>query len=125
MLDALEEVCYGTVMGVIVYLLINGIAIFVASQILSGVHVASFVTALIVALLLGVVNTLIKPLLIILTLPLTILTFGLFSFVINAVLVLFVSRIVPGFSIDGFWWALLFSLVISIISSFLNTLLRK
>lgn len=89
-------------MGIITYLLVNGLAIFVASQVLSGVHVDGFVTALIVAIVLGVVNTLIKPLLIILTLPLTVLTFGLFSFVINALLVLLVSHVVRGFAVDGF-----------------------
>ncbi len=112
-------------MGIITYLLVNGLAIFVASQVLSGVHVDGFVTALIVAIVLGVVNTLIKPLLIILTLPLTVLTFGLFSFVINALLVLLVSHVVRGFAVDGFWWALAFSLVIAVISSFLNALVKN
>lgn len=112
-------------MGVITYLLVNGFAIFIAAQVLSGVHVDGIVTALIVAVILGIVNTLIKPLLLLLTLPLTILTFGLFAFVINALLVLLVARFVPGFSVNGFWWALIFSLVISIISSFLNSLIKQ
>jgi len=105
--------------------LVNGLAIFIASQLLTGIHVQNFITALLVALVLGIVNILIKPLLVLLTLPLTILTFGLFSFVINALLVLLVSHLVRGFGVDGFWWALIFSLVISVISSFLNNLLRN
>jgi len=107
------------------YLLINGFAIFIAAQVLTGVHVNSFVTAVIVAVILGIVNVLINPLVLLLTLPLTIITFGLFAFVINALLILLVDYLVPGFSVDGFWWALLFSLVIAIISSFLNSILRK
>ena len=82
-------------------------------------------TAIVVAVILGIVNTLIKPILVLLTLPLTVLTFGLFAFIINAFMVLVVSRIVPGFEVDGFLWALLFSLVIAIISSFLNSLLKR
>ena len=120
-----ERLCYGKSVGVITYLLINGFAVFITAQVLSGVHVSNFLTAVIVAVILGVVNTLIKPIILLLTLPLTILTFGLFAFVINALLVLVVAQFVPGFSIDGFWWALIFSLVIEIISSFLNSLLRR
>lgn len=112
-------------MGILMYLLINGFTIFVAAQVLSGVHVNNFFTAIIVAVILGIVNTLIKPILVLLTLPLTLITFGLFAFVINALMVLLVSKIVPGFVVDGFLWALIFSLVISIISSFLNSLLKR
>lgn len=117
--------CYGTDMKLVTYLFVNGFAIFVAAQVLSGVHVDSFITALIVAVILGVVTLFIKPLLVVLTLPLTVLTFGLFAFVINALLILLVDYLVPGFSVDGFWWALLFSLVVSLISSFLNSLVRR
>ncbi|MEK7605144.1 MAG: phage holin family protein [Patescibacteria group bacterium] len=112
-------------MGIFIYLLVNGFTIFVAAQVLSGVHVNNFFTAIVVAVILGIVNTLIKPILVLLTLPLTVLTFGLFAFIINAFMVLVVSRIVPGFEVDGFLWALLFSLVIAIISSFLNSLLKR
>lgn len=111
-------------MQLITYLLVNAFAIFVAAQVLSGVHVDSFWTAIVVAIFLGIVNTIIKPILVFLTLPITILTLGLFTFVINALLVLLVTKIVPGFHVDGFWWALLFSLVIAVISAFLNALVR-
>lgn len=108
----------------ITYLLINSFAIFIAAQVLTGVHVSSYLTAIIIAVFLGAVNTFVKPLILLLTLPITIVTFGFFAFIVNALLVLLVSNAIPGFVVDGFLWALLFSLVISIISSFLNSLLR-
>ncbi len=111
-------------MGIIVSLLVNAVAVFATGYILPGVHINNFVTAIIVAIVLGILNTFIKPILIILTLPINIITFWLFTFVINAVLVLIASSIVPGFKVDGFFWALAFSLVLSLVSSFLNTLVK-
>jgi len=104
-------------MWILINWLASALIILIASYILPGVHVTSFWTALIVALVLGVLNLLVKPLLVILTLPVTIITFGLFLIVINAFLVLLAGRIVPGFTVDGFWWALLFSVLISIINA--------
>lgn len=109
-------------MRLLSYLLINGFAVFVASYVLPGVQVDSFLTALIVAIILGAVNTFIRPFLLLLTLPITLMTLGLFTFVINALLVLLVDMLVPGLIVDGFWWALAFSLIVSVISSFLNSL---
>jgi putative membrane protein len=109
-------------MGLFIYLVINTIAVFVASKILPGIHVENIVTALLVAIVLGVINVFLKPLLVILTLPINLLTLGLFTFVINAFLVLVVSWIVPGFTVDNFLWALAFSLIISLVSSFLSKL---
>jgi len=109
-------------MQAILFLLINSLAVFATSYVLPGAHVNNFITAIIVAIVLGILNMFIKPILIILTLPINILTFWLFTFVINALLVLLASSIVPGFHVDGFLWALLFSLVLSVVSSFLNTL---
>jgi putative membrane protein len=93
---------------------------FILANILGGVHVDSFWTAIIFALVLALLNVFAKPLFIILTLPVTLLTLGLFLFVINALMVLFASKIVDGFSIDNFWWALLFSLILSFIMSFID-----
>lgn len=107
-------------MKIIINWFISALVIIVASYILPGVHVASFTAALVTAVVLGIINVLIKPLLIILTLPITILTLGLFMLVINALMILLASRIVPGFVVDGFWWAFIFSIVISLIYSFLN-----
>ena len=71
---------------------------------------------------LGIINAFIKPVLIILTLPINILTLGLFTFVINALIIILTSGLVPGFKVNGFWWALLFSIVLSIVNSFLHQL---
>lgn len=106
----------------LVNLIVNAIAVIISAYILPGVKVDGFITALIVAVVLGAVNMFLKPILLLLTLPINILTLGLFTFVINAALVLLVSNLVPGFKVEGFLYALLFSLVLSIISSFLYSL---
>lgn len=111
-------------MSLAISLLVNGFAVFISSRILQGVHVESFLTAIIVGVVLGVLNTFVKPILIILTLPITVMTFFLFVFVINALLVLLASSLIPGFKVDGFWWALGFSLIMSLVSSFLNSLIK-
>ncbi|HEX5655189.1 MAG TPA: phage holin family protein [Chitinophagaceae bacterium] len=90
------------------------------AQILNGIHVSDFWTAIVFALVLAILNVFAKPILIILTLPVTLLTLGLFLFVINALIVLLASRFVEGFSIDNFWWGLLFSLLLSLIMSIID-----
>jgi len=110
---------------VLMTLIFSAIAVFVAGHILPGVHVDSFGTALVVAVVLAFVNTLIRPLIFILTLPINILTLGLFTFVIIGGLVLLVSFIVPGFKVDSFWWALGFALVIGVINCFLDSLIQE
>lgn len=94
----------------------NAVAIMVAAYVLPGVHVANIWTALLIALVLGVLNIFVRPILVILTLPVTAVTFGLFLLVINAIMVVMVSHIVQGFSVDSFSWALLFSFLISLIN---------
>lgn len=98
---------------------------FALANILSGVHVDSFWTALVFALVLAILNVIAKPILIILTFPVTLITLGLFLFVINAIVVLLASNLVHGFSIDSFWWALLFSLLLSFIMSFIDKQEKK
>lgn len=93
------------------------IAIIIAGKILPGIHVNSNVTALIVAGVLALLNTVVKPLLIILTLPITIVTLGIFLIFINAIIVLIAAHFVDGFTVDNIWWALIFSFVVSIIVS--------
>ena len=102
--------------------IVSALAILAAAYLLPGVHVASFTAALVAAVVLGIINAFIKPVLLILTLPITILTLGLFTFVINAVVILLAANLVPGFTVDGFWWALIFSIVLSVIASFLHSL---
>ena len=104
--------------------LINAIAVVVSAYILPGVEVTGFVAALAAAIILSAVNTLLKPLLLFLTLPLNILTLGLFTFVINALLVLLTASVVPGFRVENFLWALVFSLVLSIVNSTLHHLTK-
>ncbi|PIT90501.1 MAG: hypothetical protein COU22_01760 [Candidatus Komeilibacteria bacterium CG10_big_fil_rev_8_21_14_0_10_41_13] len=100
------------------------LAVLGTSYILSGISVNGFWAALMTALVLGIINVVIKPILLLLTLPINILTLGLFTFVINALLILLVSVIVSGFSVASFWWALLFSIVITVLVYILNKIVK-
>jgi putative membrane protein len=110
-------------MSLLVHWLIYAVAIVITAYLLPGVQLSGFSAALVAALVLGLVNTFIKPLLLLLTLPLNILTLGLLTFVINALLILLTSSLVPGFVVTGFWWALIFSLVLSIINYALSIII--
>lgn len=112
-------------MNWLIRLLLNGLAVVLTAYILPGVSVEDYGTALIVALILAIVNVLVKPILVILTIPITIVTLGLFLLVINAAIILFVDNLVTGFTVKGFWWALLFSLILSIFNSLFNDLAGK
>jgi putative membrane protein len=105
-------------------LLLTSVAIMLAGYLLPGIHVSSFWTALLVALVLSFLNLFLKPLMVILTIPFTILTFGLFLLVINALIIMIAGAWVHGFTVDGFWWALVFSIILSLISSLLENLVR-
>jgi putative membrane protein len=109
----------------IVRFLLNGLAVLLTAYLLPGVHVEHYGHALLVALVLSVANILVKPLLIIFTIPLTILTLGLFLLVINALIILLVDYFVPGFYVDGFWWALAFSLILSIFNSLFGDMTKE
>ena len=104
-------------MNFLIRLLISGIFVYVLSKILSGIHIADLTTALIFALVLALLNAIVKPILVLLTLPITVVTLGLFLFVINAGIILIAAKLMHGIKIDGFWWALLFSIILSIFSS--------
>lgn len=99
--------------------LITALAIFVTAQLLSGITVKGFGSSMVVAVVLGLVNAVIRPILIFFTLPINFLTLGLFSFVINALMVMLVGQLVPGFEVKSFWWALLFSIVLSLVQGVL------
>ncbi|HAV11316.1 MAG TPA: hypothetical protein DCX32_02120 [Candidatus Moranbacteria bacterium] len=101
--------------------LVSAVVILLLSYLLPGITVASFVSALLVALVWGLLNAFIKPVLLFLTLPINILTLGLFTFVINALLVMLVAAIVPGFKVENFWWALLFSILLSLVISLVSS----
>ncbi len=103
-------------MKFLIKILVTGLAVLISSYILPGVHVDGMLTAVIVAAVLTLLNVSVKPLLIILTIPITVFTLGLFLLVINALMIMLAGRIVPGFDVDGFWYALLFGIVLAIIS---------
>ena len=105
---------------IIIQLILWAVSVLIVQYILPGVEVDGFFTAFVVAALLTLLNLTIKPILIFLTIPITILTLGLFLLAINAILILLAAEIIPGFSVDGFWWALLFSLILSIVNSLLG-----
>ena len=109
-------------MALLINWLLPALAIVAAAYILPGVHVESFLTALVLAVVLGIINAILKPILVLLTLPITIVTLGLFTLIINAVLILLATLIVPGFQVDGFLWALLFSIVLSLVNAVLQQL---
>ncbi len=111
-------------MNGILRFLLTGLAVLLASYLLNGVHVANYGYALLVALVLAIVNVIVKPILVILTIPLTVVTLGLFLLVINAIVIMIVDALVPGFTVDGFWWALAFSLILSLFNSFFSDLAR-
>ena len=104
-------------MGFLIRVLVVAAVSFGLAHLLGGVHVTDFWTAIVFAFVLALLNMFIKPLLVLFTLPVTFFTLGLFLFVINALVVLLASKFVDGFTIDSFWWALLFSIILSIITS--------
>jgi len=104
-------------MNSIVRFLLSGVAVVLTAYLLPGVDVHDYWTALLVALVLSLVNIFVKPFLILLTIPLTFITLGLFLLVINALMILLTDYFIDGFFVDGFWWALLFSLILSLFNS--------
>ena len=105
--------------------LLSGLAVVLTAYLLPGVEVEHYGYALLAALLISLANILVKPILVILTIPITIVTLGLFLLVINALIILLVECIVPGFNVDGFWWALAFSLILSIFNSMFSGLTKE
>lgn len=104
-------------MKLILRLLVSAAVAFILAQVLPGVHIDDYWTAIVFAIVLGLLNAILRPLLIIFTFPITLITFGLFLFVINTIIVLLASDWVNGFEIDSFGWGLLFSLLLSFITS--------
>lgn len=112
-------------MNLIIRFLLNALAVVLTAYLLPGASVTDFWTALIVALVLSLVNIFIKPLLIVFTIPITLVTLGLFLLVINAMMILLTDYFVSGFDVDGFWWAVLFSLILSLFNSLFEDLFTK
>ncbi len=109
-------------MNILINWLISALVIFSVAYLFQGkgVYVESFVTALLIAVVLGMINAILKPILLILTLPINILSLGLFTLVINAALIMLTALFVPGFRVDSFWWAFVFGLVLSILNWFIH-----
>src|ERR1035437_4434781 len=112
-------------MNFIIRLIISTLSVLVTAYILPGIYVENFMTAVFVAIVLGCLNTLVQPLLILFSLPLVIFSFGLFLIVINTLIILLTDKLVDGFRVEGFWHALLFSIVMSIVTSILNAIKRR
>jgi putative membrane protein len=113
-------------MRFLINLLITAVAVYVLSKLLEPhVVISSFTTAIIFALVLAILNAIVKPLLIILTLPLTIITLGLFLLVINVLIILLADKFVSGINIDGFLWAFIFGLLLSVISAIVQRLQKR
>ncbi len=109
-------------MGLIVRLLLSALAVIIGAYLIPGVSVDSIVTALIVAVVLGILNAIVKPILIILTIPVTIVTLGLFLLVINVIIIYIADSLIPGFAVAGFFSALIFSVVLAVIGWILNSI---
>ena len=109
----------------ILRILLSAVAVVLLAKLLPGVYVDSYTTAILVAIVISVLNFIVKPLLIILTLPVTILTLGLFLLIINALIILMAEGLIGGFSVDSIWWALLFSLLLSVLQSIFYSLLKE
>ncbi len=106
--------------GTILQIMVSSIALLVADYLMDSVRFEKSWVAIVTAIVLALLNTFVKPLLVLLTLPATILTLGLFMLVINAAMILLAREIVPGFSVDGFWYALLLSLFLSLVNGLFN-----
>jgi len=108
-------------MGILIRWVILTTSIIMASYLLEGIHISGFFSAFFAAAALGILNALFRPVLLLLTLPINVLTLGLFTFVINALMLKMASGIIPGFEVHGFWTAVIGSLIISVISWLLNS----
>ncbi|MEI9919160.1 MAG: phage holin family protein [Bacteroidota bacterium] len=112
-------------MKAIIQFLLNGLAVVLASYLLPGVDVDGYLDALIVAIVLTIANWTVKPILILFTIPLTLATLGIFLLVINAIIILLVDWFVPGFQVASFWWALAFSIILSLLNWFFADLTKE
>jgi putative membrane protein len=108
------------VMTMLLRLIFNALGLILISELVSGIEVEGIYPAIITAVVLGILNIIIRPILLILTLPITIVTLGLFAFIINAGLFLFAASFIEGFSVQSFWYALLGSLLMSVVSTIGN-----
>jgi putative membrane protein len=112
-------------MNFIIRMLLSALAVIILSYVLPGVEVNTFTTALLVAIALSLLNFLVKPILVILTLPITIVTLGLFLLIVNAIIILLAANFIDGFQVANIWWAIAFSVLLSCLQSILYSILKK
>jgi len=112
------------IMNGIIRFLLSGLAVLLTAYLLPGVNVEHYGYALLVAAVLSFANALVRPILVVLTIPITVFTLGLFLLVINALIILMVDYFVPKFDVDGFWWAMAFSLILSVFNSMFAEMLK-
>ena len=112
-------------MKLILRILLTALAVVLLAKFLPGIHVEDYTSAIFVAIVLGLLRVTVKPLLILFTLPVTVITLGLFLLAINAFIILIAGSFLDGFAVDGFWWALLFSLLLSFLQSIFFSLLKE
>ncbi len=110
--------------SIIVRWVLNALALYIVANILPGIHLSDFGSALVAVVIIGLVNVLVKPILFLLTIPVTVITFGLFAFVLNALMLMLASALTPGFKIDGFGTALLGSILLSLVTTILYSLVQ-
>ncbi|OGG08539.1 hypothetical protein A2154_00975 [Candidatus Gottesmanbacteria bacterium RBG_16_43_7] len=106
-------------------IIVGALSLTVVSYLVTGIQLSNFTSALLAAFFIGIINAVLKPVLMLLTLPINLLTFGLFSFIVNAGLLILASRLTPGFEVMSFSAALIGSLVLSVVSTILNALVRS
>lgn len=104
-------------MSYLTKIIMSGIAAWLAAYILPGISIDGFITSVLVALAISILNSILKPILIVLTIPITILSLGIFLLFINAFIIYIASRLIDGFNVDGVWWAIAFSILMSIFTS--------
>jgi len=109
--------------NLIITALVNGLAVYFTAYLLPSVHVKGYFDAVVAGVFISIVNAVLRPVLIFFTIPITIVTLGLFLLVINALMILLVSRVLSGFSVGGLWSALVFSVVLSIVNYFLSVII--
>ena len=109
----------------ILKLLLTAVAVVILAKVLPGVEVVSYGYAILVALVIGILRVVVRPILILLTLPVTIVTLGLFLLIINAIIILMADSLLSGFTVTTIWWALLFSLLLSILQSILHKMIKE
>ncbi len=110
-------------LNIIIQILVTAVAVIITAALLPGISIKSFGTAIIVAIVLGLLNYFVTPVMVLFSIPITVITFGLFLCVINALIIMLASSMVGGFKVEGFWWALIFSIVLSFVTYLLKMIL--